>query len=382
MTTPASPLSLLKDPSLLKTDALINGQWLKGASRFDVFDPATGQKLADVANLGPAEAQTAIDAANAAWPAWRTKTAKERSIILRKWFDLLMANQDDLGRIMTAEQGKPLPEAKGEIAYGAHHGDSEAVALHAEAVEVTTENVVRANSNWLPYFDSRSLADTDFPVINPDRFGMQISIDTIGQDGGNRTISAQPADPSPIFVPLFMRASNWIEYPLVDVYRGSVVKDLALSQFDVARDRAWRTDALLASYVLYGGERDTKGRVQSVVSSWESTSYSYAKDGGLMRVENTRGGKSATAEFKDGRVRKITSADGGVTLFDYHEKSNLVGAPRGVQCANGLKLAHEYTEDGRLQTIAVGTARCVRLGYDAKGRVNEYALEPLADSPE
>ena len=283
---------------------------------------------------------------------------------------------------LTAVHSDDWLKTKGEIAYGAHHGDSEAVALHAEAVEVTTENVVRANSNWLPYFDSRSLADTDFPVINPDRFGMQISIDTIGQDGGNRTISAQPADPSPIFVPLFMRASNWIEYPLVDVYRGSVVKDLALSQFDVARDRAWRTDALLASYVLYGGERDTKGRVQSVVSSWESTSYSYAKDGGLMRVENTRGGKSATAEFKDGRVRKITSADGGVTLFDYHEKSNLVGAPRGVQCANGLKLAHEYTEDGRLQTIAVGTARCVRLGYDAKGRVNEYALEPLADSPE
>ncbi len=154
---------------------------------------------------------------------------------------------------LTAVHSDDWLKTKGEIAYGAHHGDSEAVALHAEAVEVTTENVVRANSNWLPYFDSRSLADTDFPVINPDRFGMQISIDTIGQDGGNRTISAQPADPSPIFVPLFMRASNWIEYPLVDVYRGSVVKDLALSQFDVARDRAWRTDALLASYVLYEG---------------------------------------------------------------------------------------------------------------------------------
>ena len=126
-------------------------------------------------------------------------------------------------------------------------------------------------------------------------------------------------------------------------------------------------------------ERDAKGRVQSIVSSWESTSYSYAKDGGLMRVENTRGGKSATAELKDGRIRKITSVDGGVTIFDYHDKSNLVGAPRGVQCANGLKLAHEYTEDGRLQTVAVGTARSVRLGYDAKGRVNEYAWEPQTD---
>ena len=142
MTTLASPLSLLKDPSLLKTDALINGQWLKGASRFDVFDPATGQKLADVANLGPAEAQTAIDAANAAWPAWRTKTAKERSIILRKWFDLLMANQDDLGRIMTAEQGKPLPEAKGEIAYG------------ASFVEWYAEEAKRINGETLPQFDN------------------------------------------------------------------------------------------------------------------------------------------------------------------------------------------------------------------------------------
>ena len=79
-----SPLALLKDPSLLKTDALINGQWVTGSTRFDVLDPATGLKLADVANLGPAEAEQAIAAANAAWPAWRGKTAKERSILMRK----------------------------------------------------------------------------------------------------------------------------------------------------------------------------------------------------------------------------------------------------------------------------------------------------------
>jgi len=138
----SSPLALLKDPSLLKTDAMINGQWLPGASRFDVLDPATGQKLADVANLGPLEAEASIAAANAAWPAWRSKTGKERSIILRKWFDLLMANQDDLGRILTAEQGKPLPEAKGEIAYG------------ASFVEWYAEEAKRVNGETLPQFDN------------------------------------------------------------------------------------------------------------------------------------------------------------------------------------------------------------------------------------
>jgi succinate-semialdehyde dehydrogenase / glutarate-semialdehyde dehydrogenase len=137
-----SPLSLLKDPSLLKTDALINGQWVSGASRFAVTDPATGEHLADVANLGPTEAEAAIAAANAAWPAWRSKTAKERSIILRKWYDLLMANQDDLGRIMTAEQGKPLPEAKGEVAYG------------ASFVEWFAEEAKRINGETLPQFDN------------------------------------------------------------------------------------------------------------------------------------------------------------------------------------------------------------------------------------
>src|SRR3989344_359803 len=124
-----SPLALLNDPTLLKTDGLINGQWVVGISRFDVNDPATGLKLADVANLGPADAEAAIAAANAAWCPWRTKTAKERSIILRKWYDLLMANQDDLGRIMTAEQGKPLAEAKGEVAYGASFDAAQVVLV-------------------------------------------------------------------------------------------------------------------------------------------------------------------------------------------------------------------------------------------------------------
>jgi succinate-semialdehyde dehydrogenase/glutarate-semialdehyde dehydrogenase len=137
-----SALSFLNDPTLLKTDALVNGQWIAGASRFEVHDPATGIKLADVANLGALEAQMAVDAAHAALPAWRGKTAKERSTILRKWFDLLMANQDDLGRIMTAEQGKPYAEAKGEVAYG------------ASFVEWYAEEAKRLNGEMLPTFDN------------------------------------------------------------------------------------------------------------------------------------------------------------------------------------------------------------------------------------
>ncbi|WP_096699143.1 NAD-dependent succinate-semialdehyde dehydrogenase [Polaromonas sp. AER18D-145] len=140
--TTASPLSLLKDPSLLKTDALINGQWVKGTARFDVNDPATGLKLADVANLGAKDAEAAIAAANAAWPAWRSKTGKERHAILLKWYQLLMANVEDLGRIMTAEQGKPFAEAKGEVAYG------------ASFVEWFAEEAKRVNGETLPQFDN------------------------------------------------------------------------------------------------------------------------------------------------------------------------------------------------------------------------------------
>ena len=138
-----SPLSTLNDPSLLKTDALVGGQWVAGASRFDVNDPATGQKLADVANLGADYAQAAIVAADKAWPAWRAKTAKERAAILMKWFQLLHANADDLARIMTAEQGKPLAEAKGEVVYGASFVEwfaEEAKRIYGETIPTTDNN--------------------------------------------------------------------------------------------------------------------------------------------------------------------------------------------------------------------------------------------------
>jgi len=137
-----SPLALLNDPSLLKTDALIDGKWVQGSSRFDVNDPATGQKLADVPNLGAADADAAIAAANAAWPAWRAKTGKQRHAILLKWFDLLIENTEDLGRIMTAEQGKPFAEAKGEVTYA------------ASFVEWFAEEAKRVNGETLPQFDN------------------------------------------------------------------------------------------------------------------------------------------------------------------------------------------------------------------------------------
>lgn len=111
----------LNNPDLLRSQSYLNGQWVdaKDCGVFAVDNPATGSHIAQVANLGAEQAQAAIDAASAAFPAWRARTAKERSIILRKWFDLIVANTDDLARIMTIEQGKPFPEAKGEIAYGA-----------------------------------------------------------------------------------------------------------------------------------------------------------------------------------------------------------------------------------------------------------------------
>ncbi len=138
-----SPLSLLADPSLLKTNALINGEWVGGASRFDVIDPATSQKLVDVANVGVIETRAALDAAHTAWPAWRNKTAKERSAILMKWFHLMHQHADDLARIMTAEQGKPLAEAKGEVVYGASFIEwfaEEGKRVYGETIPTTDNN--------------------------------------------------------------------------------------------------------------------------------------------------------------------------------------------------------------------------------------------------
>ncbi len=117
--TTASVLAPLRDPSLLKTQALIGGRWVDSAERVAVHDPASGALLAEVPRQGAADAERAIEAAAAAWQDWRSQTARQRATILRRWFDLLLQHADDLALIMTAEQGKPLAEARGEIAYGA-----------------------------------------------------------------------------------------------------------------------------------------------------------------------------------------------------------------------------------------------------------------------
>ena len=120
MTTAAFPTALA-DPALLRTDLYVDGAWTsaEGDRRLAVTDPATREEIASVADATRADAVRAIEAAAAAFPAWAARTAKDRSIVMRRWFDLIVEHADDLAAIITAEQGKPLAEAKGEILYGA-----------------------------------------------------------------------------------------------------------------------------------------------------------------------------------------------------------------------------------------------------------------------
>ena len=138
----ANPLSLLKDPSLLKSQAFINGEWADSQQQFSVNDPATGMELGKVANCTAQQAEQAIQIASAVWPSWRETQAKARANLLRKWYELLMANIDDLARLMTAENGKPLAESRGEVAYG------------ASFVEWFAEEAKRINGETLPTFDN------------------------------------------------------------------------------------------------------------------------------------------------------------------------------------------------------------------------------------
>ena len=109
----------LNDPSLLRVDSYINGSWIAGRKTFAVTNPATGEVIARVADLGATEVTAAIDAAVSAQKEWAKRTAKDRAMVMRKWFDLVMANAEDLAVILTTEMGKPIAEAKGEVVYGA-----------------------------------------------------------------------------------------------------------------------------------------------------------------------------------------------------------------------------------------------------------------------
>ncbi|MFJ7567022.1 NAD-dependent succinate-semialdehyde dehydrogenase [Herminiimonas sp. NPDC097707] len=109
----------MKDPSLLRNLAYVDGTWTGAATNFDINNPADGSIIGSAPNMGAEETETAIRAAQSAFPAWAAKTGKERAIIMRQWFDLIIANADDLAILMTAEQGKPLIESRGEVIYGA-----------------------------------------------------------------------------------------------------------------------------------------------------------------------------------------------------------------------------------------------------------------------
>src|SRR5262249_2772309 len=121
MTTRAAAGVPLTDAKLFRQASYIDGAWIdaRGGAAIDVDNPATGEVIGTVPKLGRSETRSAIDAAARAFPAWRRKTAKERAVVLRRWFDLMMANQEDLAQLMTAEQGKPLTESRGEVAYAA-----------------------------------------------------------------------------------------------------------------------------------------------------------------------------------------------------------------------------------------------------------------------
>src|SRR5947199_8401600 len=116
-----SPTTQLKDPRLFREACYVNGQWVQAASgqSLNVDNPATGEIIGTVPKLSAAETRQAIEAANRAFPGWSKKPAKNRAAILRRWLDLMMANQDDIARLMTLDHVKPLAESKGEVAYAA-----------------------------------------------------------------------------------------------------------------------------------------------------------------------------------------------------------------------------------------------------------------------
>jgi succinate-semialdehyde dehydrogenase / glutarate-semialdehyde dehydrogenase len=143
ITKPNALQGLLKDKTLLKMECYINGKWVGGNATINVTNPVDESLIGTVPKLGTAETKVAIEAAAVAQKAWGKKTAKERSIILRKWFNLMIENAEDLAQIMTAEQGKPLGESRGEVVYGASFIEffaEEAKRVYGETIPIPMAN--------------------------------------------------------------------------------------------------------------------------------------------------------------------------------------------------------------------------------------------------
>lgn len=143
----------LQAPELFRQQAFIDGIWCEAdqGRRTDIFNPATGDKLGSVPDMGAEETRRAIEAAQAAQPAWRKRTAKERAAILRRWFELIMLHQEDLAKIMTAEQGKPLAEARGRSptrppsSNGSPRKPNGSTAISSRGIRVTSASWCRRN---------------------------------------------------------------------------------------------------------------------------------------------------------------------------------------------------------------------------------------------
>jgi len=152
--------------NLIETSAFIDGLWVTSEATFEVCNPADGVVIAQVADLGAVETRDAITAAHRAFPAWAGRTAKDRGAILRRWSDLILAHADDLARLMTAEQGKPLAEARGEVVYGASFIDwfaEEAKRGHGQSIQTPDRNK-RMMSIKQPVGVCAAIAPWNFPI--------------------------------------------------------------------------------------------------------------------------------------------------------------------------------------------------------------------------
>ncbi|MCY3818492.1 MAG: NAD-dependent succinate-semialdehyde dehydrogenase [Gammaproteobacteria bacterium] len=185
----------LRDPALFRQQCYVDGEWVDADSgaTFDVTDPAAGQPIGVVPSFGAAETRRAVEAANAAYPAWRALTGKERASILRRWYDLMLEHQEDLAVIMTAEQGKPMAESRGEIVFG------------ASFIEWFAEEAKRAYGDVIPtHLADRRIVVTKEPVgvvasITPWNFPNAMITRKAGPAlAAGCTVVARPASSTPL----------------------------------------------------------------------------------------------------------------------------------------------------------------------------------------